>query len=99
MELEVCGVQRVRHGRLAVAAWSPAVASAGTLERGRRERPWATSGKSQLSTNAPSGELTMFVASLGAVGVKSRRFFFPLSAGVESKVLADARCDVEVRKY
>lgn len=41
----------------------------------------------------------MFVASLGDVGVKSRRFFFPLSAGVESKVLADARCDMEVRKY
>lgn len=40
----------------------------------------------------------MFVASLGDVGVKSRRFFF-LSAGVESKVLADARCDMEVRKY
>lgn len=43
------------------------------------ERPWATSGKSQLSTNAPSGEFTVFIASLSDVGVKSRRFFFFLS--------------------
>lgn len=69
--------------------------------REAEERPWATSGKSQLSTNAPYGELTVFIASLGDVGVKSRRFFFSLSAGVESNVLADARCDVdmEVRKH
>lgn len=74
------------------------MASAGTLERGRGEalgHLW----ESQLSTNAPYGELTVFIASLGDVGIKSRRFFFPLSAGVESNVLADARCDVEVRKH
>lgn len=44
------------------------------------------------------GELTLFVASLGDVGVKSR-FIFVLSSGVESKVLAGARCYMEMRKY
>lgn len=54
------------------------MASAGTLERGRGEalgHLW----ESQLSTNAPYGEFTVFIASLGDVGIKSRRFFFFLS--------------------
>lgn len=41
----------------------------------------------------------MFLASPGDVGVKSRRCIFVLSAGIESKVLTDARCYMEMRKY